>query len=83
MISDCRRRVVIVDSSHNKLEVLGSIVAAKGLHFIAVVVLSDLECGVPLGFIFAFFWGVGLPTTVGVLAPGPTDTALNISVARS
>jgi hypothetical protein len=57
----------------------GVLTALSGL---AVLILSNPGFGIPLDFIFAFFWGFGLPTTVSALAPGSTASALNISVAR-
>jgi hypothetical protein len=54
--------------------------AASGL---AVLIINNPGFGVPLDFIFSFFWGFGLPTTIGALAPGSTASALNISVAKS
>jgi hypothetical protein len=57
----------------------GVLTALSGL---AVLILSNPGFGIPLDFIFAFFWGFGLPTTVGALAPGSATSALNISVAR-
>jgi hypothetical protein len=58
----------------------GVLTALSGL---AVVILNNSGFGVPLDFIFAFFWGFGLPTTVGALAPGSAASALNISVAKT
>lgn len=58
----------------------GVLTALSGL---AVVILNNPGFGVPLDFIFAFFWGFGLPTTVGALAPGSAASALNISVAKT
>jgi len=57
----------------------GVLTALSGL---AVLILSNPGFGIPLDFIFAFFWGFGLPTTVGALAPGSATSALNIYVAR-
>jgi hypothetical protein len=48
----------------------------------AVLILSNPGFGIPVDFIFAFFWGFGLPATVGALAPGSAAGALNISVAK-
>jgi hypothetical protein len=57
----------------------GVLTALSGL---AVLILGNPGFGIPLDFIFAFFWGFGLPTTVGALAPGSANSALSISVAR-
>jgi hypothetical protein len=59
--------------------VYGVLTALSGL---AVLVLNNPGFGIPLDFIFAFFWGFGLPTTVAALAPGSAASALNISVAK-
>ncbi len=57
----------------------GVLTALSGL---AVLVLNNPGFGVPLDFILAFFWGFGLPTAVGALAPGSAASALNISIAK-
>jgi hypothetical protein len=48
---------------------------------VAVLILNNPGFGVPLDFVFSFFWGFGLPTTIGTLAPGSSATALNINIA--
>jgi hypothetical protein len=60
--------------------VYGVLTALSGLAFL---VLNNPGFGVPLDFIFAFFWGFGLPTSVSALAPGSAASALNISVAKA
>lgn len=60
--------------------VYGLLTALSGL---AVLVLNNPGFGIPLDFIFVFFWGFGLPTTVGALAPGSASSALNISIAKT
>jgi hypothetical protein len=57
----------------------GILTALSGL---AVLILNNPGYGVPLDFVFAFFWGFGLPTTIQSLAPGSAATALNISIAK-
>jgi hypothetical protein len=59
--------------------VYGVLTALSGF---AVLVLNNSGFGTPVDFIFAFFWGFGLPTTIGALAPGSGGSALNISVAK-
>jgi hypothetical protein len=58
----------------------GILTALSGL---AVLILNNPGFGVPLDFVFVFFWGFGLPTTAQALAPGSAATALNISIAKS
>jgi hypothetical protein len=60
--------------------VYGALTALSGL---AVLVLNNPGFGVPIDFIFAFFWGFGLPTTLGALTPGSAQSALNISVSKA
>jgi hypothetical protein len=60
--------------------IYGGLTALSGL---AVLILNNPGFGIPLDFIFAFFWGFGLPTTIAALAPGSVATALNVSVART
>jgi len=60
--------------------VYGLLTALSGL---AVLILNESGFGVPLDFLFAFFWGFGLPTTIQALSPGSVASALNISVSRS
>ena len=50
---------------------------------LVVLILNNPGFGVPVDFIFAFFWGFGLPTTVAALTPSSAATALSISVAKS
>ena len=50
---------------------------------LAVLILNSPGFGTPLDFVFAFFWGFGLPTTIQSLVPGSVATALNISIART
>ena len=49
----------------------------------AVLILNNPGYGVPLDYIFALFWGFGLPTAINTLGPSSAATALNISIARS
>jgi hypothetical protein len=58
----------------------GVLTALSGL---VVLILNNPGFGVPVDFVFAFFWGFGLPTTVGALAPNSAATALNIPIAKS
>ncbi len=60
--------------------VYGGLTALSGL---AVLILNNPGFGIPIDFVFAFFWGFGLPTTIAALAPGSVASALNISVART
>ena len=57
----------------------GILTALSGL---AVLILNNPGYGVPLDYVFAFFWGFGLPMAIQSLAPGSAATALNISVAK-
>lgn len=50
---------------------------------LAVLILSNPGFGTPLDFVFAFFWGFALPTTVQSLSPGSAATALGISIAKA
>lgn len=50
---------------------------------LAALILNNPGFGTPLDFVFAFFWGFALPTTVQALTPGSVATALNISIART
>lgn len=59
--------------------IYGLLTALTGL---AVLILGNPGFGVPIDFIFAFFWGFGLPTTIQALAPGSAVSALNVSVAK-
>lgn len=58
----------------------GILTALSGL---AVLILNNPGYGVPLDYVFAFFWGFGLPTMIQQLVPGSAATALNISIAKS
>jgi hypothetical protein len=58
----------------------GVLTALSGL---VVLILNNPGFGVPVDLVFALFWGFGLPTTVGALAPGSAATALNIPIAKS
>jgi hypothetical protein len=58
----------------------GILTALSG--FVALI-LYNPGFGVPVDLVFAFFWGFGLPTTVGALAPGSAATALSIPIAKS
>lgn len=60
--------------------IYGILTALSGF---AVLILSNAGFGIPLDFVFAFFWGFGLPTTISALSPGSVASALNISVART
>jgi hypothetical protein len=60
--------------------VYGALTTLSGL---AVLILNNPGFGVPLDFIFAFFWGFGLPTTVGSLTPSSASSALNISISKA
>jgi hypothetical protein len=50
---------------------------------LVVLILNDPGFGTPLDFVYAFFWGFGLPTTVTALTSASAATALNISIART
>jgi len=50
---------------------------------LVVLILNDPGFGTPLDFVYAFFWGFGLPTTVTALTSASVATALNISIART
>lgn len=58
----------------------GVLTALSGLVFL---ILSNPGYGVSVDLVFAFFWGFGLPTTIGALTPGSAATSLNIPIARS
>jgi hypothetical protein len=58
----------------------GVLTALSGL---VVLILNNPGFGVPVDLVFALFWGFGLPTTVGALAPSSAATALNIPIAKS
>jgi hypothetical protein len=58
----------------------GILTALSGL---VVLILNNPGFGVPVDIVFAFFWGFGLPTTIGALAPGSAATALNIPIAKA
>jgi len=58
----------------------GILTALSGLAFL---ILNNPGYGVPLDYIFAFFWGFGLPTMVQSLTPGSAASALNISIAKA
>ena len=60
--------------------VYGILTAVSGFAFL---ILNNPGYGVPLDYIFAFFWGFGLPMTVQSLTPGSVASALNISVAKA
>jgi hypothetical protein len=55
----------------------------SALSGLVVLILNNPGFGVPVDFVFALFWGFGLPTTVGALAPSSAATALNIPIAKS
>lgn len=57
----------------------GILTAVSGLAFL---ILNNPGYGVPLDYVFALFWGFGLPTAVQSLAPGSAASALNISIAK-
>jgi hypothetical protein len=70
-----------VESTSKSVWILyGVLTAASGL---AVLIINNPGFGVPLDFIFLFFWGFGIATTIGALAPGSTASALNISIAKA
>jgi hypothetical protein len=49
---------------------------------LALLILSNPGFGIPVDFIFAFFWGFGLPTTLQSLPTGiSVANALNIQIA--
>ena len=58
----------------------GILTALSGL---AVLILNNPGYGVPLDFLFALFWGIGLPTMVQSLTFNSAASALNISIAKS
>ena len=58
----------------------GILTALSGLAFL---ILNNPGYGVPLDYVYALFWGFGLPTAVQSLTPSSAATALNISIARS
>jgi len=58
----------------------GILTAVSGFAFL---ILNNPGYGVPLDYIFAFFWGFGLPMTVQSLTPGSVASALNISIAKA
>ncbi|HEU4871753.1 MAG TPA: hypothetical protein VFT44_01555 [Pyrinomonadaceae bacterium] len=58
----------------------GILTALSGL---AVLILNNPGYGVPLDYVFAIFWGFGLPTVITQLVPSSATTALNISIART
>jgi hypothetical protein len=58
----------------------GALTALSGL---AVLILNNPGYGVPLDYVFAIFWGVGLPTAIQQLTPNSAASALNISIAKS
>ncbi|HEX6716322.1 MAG TPA: hypothetical protein VF088_04390 [Pyrinomonadaceae bacterium] len=57
----------------------GILTAVSGLAFL---ILNNPGYGVPLDYIFALFWGFGLPMMVQSLAPSSAASALNISIAK-
>jgi len=59
--------------------VYGVLTALSGL---AVLILKNAGYGIPLDFLFAFFWGFGLPTAIQGLVPGSVASALQISVPK-
>lgn len=58
----------------------GILTALSGLAFL---ILNNPGYGVPLDYVYALFWGFGLPTAVQSLTPSSAATALNISVAKT
>ena len=50
---------------------------------LVVLILNNPGFGTPLDFVYAFFWGFGLPISVTSLTAGSVATALNISIART
>ena len=60
--------------------IYGVLTVLSGL---AVLILNNPGFGIPIDFIFAFFWGFGMPTTISALTPGSVNSALNISVPAS
>jgi hypothetical protein len=58
----------------------GILTAVSGFAFL---ILNNPGYGVPLDYIFAFFWGFGLPMTVQALTPSSAASALNISIAKT
>jgi hypothetical protein len=60
--------------------VYGLVTALSGF---AVLVLNNPGFGITLDLIFAFFWGLGLPTAIQSLTPTSAATALNISIAKT
>lgn len=72
---------VEIQSISKAIWVLYAILTA--LSGLAVLILNNPGYGVPLDYLFALFWGLGLPTMVQSLVPGSAATALNISIAKS
>jgi len=66
-----------------RLSLLRAVALTVALAGLAVLILNNPGFGTPLDFVFAFFWGFALPTTVQALTPGSVATALNISIART
>lgn len=60
--------------------VWGILTSVTGL---AALIMAVPGFGAPLDYVFAFFWGFGLPTTVQQLAPGSAATALNVSIVKT
>jgi hypothetical protein len=58
----------------------GILTALSGL---VVLILNNPGYGLPVDYIFAIFWGFGLPTMITSLTSGSAATALNISIAKS
>jgi hypothetical protein len=58
--------------------IYGLLTTLSGL---ALLILSNPGFGIPVDFIFAFFWGFGLPTTLQSLPTGSVANALNIQIA--
>jgi|GEM_PF-3140713 len=57
----------------------GILTALSGL---GVLILNNPGYGVPLDYLFALFWGFGLPMAIQSLGPSSAASALNISIAK-
>ena len=49
---------------------------------IVVLIFNNSGFGIPVDFVLAFFWGFGIPTTAGAIAPTSAASALNIAIAK-
>jgi len=70
-----------IESISKGIWILYSLLTA--LAGLVALILINPGFGTPIDYVFAFFWGFALPTTVQSLAPGSVATALNISIAKA